>query len=202
MELLVSIGILTVILAIVISNQANYTNAAALTNLADEIGLSISQAQVYGSGVKEFSPGFGEFSASYGLTFSLLSGNNGSPNAYLYFADRDPAGATLPNKIYGGDWTCSIGGTSECLQRANISGGNYIESVCMVINLLPDDCSTPRRIDISFDRPNPQAQIIFFDNSGFQVTNVNTIGARIILRSASGLTKSILVYKTGQVSIQ
>ncbi len=200
-ELLVSISIVALIMTVVISNQANYTDRANLTNLADEIGLSISQAQAYGVSTKEFPTNPGEFNASYGLTFSLLGNPAGSSLAYLYFADR----GNPSNKRYddGGNWiTCTPGGASECLQKTNISGGNDIQSLCMIINLLADDCTTPRRIDISFDRPNTEAQIIFFNNLGNTYTNSAMIGARIILRSASGLTKSVLVYKTGQVSIQ
>lgn len=205
-ELLVSIGILAVITAIIVSNQANYTNMSALTNLADEIGLGISQAQAYGSGVREFSPGSGEFSASYGLTFSLRTSpaNSGSPTAYLYFADRDPdgAGAGLPNMFYNGDWTCATGGANECLQKVNISGGNIIESICLVLNTGGENCSAQIRADISFNRPDTEAQIIFFDSGGVQIVDATMIGAKIVLRSPSGSNKSVYVYNTGQVSVQ
>jgi prepilin-type N-terminal cleavage/methylation domain-containing protein len=203
-ELLVSLGILTVILAIILSSQSNYTNRAALTNLADEIGLSIAQAQVYGVGTKEFSVGSGEFSASYGLTFSLLGGSAGSPTAYFYFADRDPdlTGPLLPDKVYGGNWNCVPGGANECLEKVTISGGNSIQSLCVVFTSGGDDCTTPRRIDISFDRPNTEAQLIFFNSVPATYVPANMKGARITLISASGLIKSVLVYKSGQISIQ
>lgn len=193
-ELLVSVAIVTVILTVVISSQSTYTDGAALANLADEIGLTISQAQAYGTGVKEFSPGSGEFSASYGLTFSLLG--SGSNAAYLSFADRNA------NQMYDGTWSCPVGGASECLVKANISRGNYIESICVARNTGSDVCNEASRVDISFLRPNTEAQLTFFNTGGSVYSPANMKGAKITLRSPRGGTRFITVYLTGQISVQ
>src|SRR3989344_1854050 len=192
-ELLVTITIVTVILTIVVLNQSTYTDTAALSNLADEIGLTVSQAQAYGIGVKEFSPGTSNFSASYGLTFSLLS--TGSNKAYLSFADRDG------NYIYGGDWSCPVGGASECLSKSDISRGNYIESICIVRTAGADLCDVGRA-DIVFARPSTEDQTVFFNNGGQQYSPANIKGARIVLKSPHGSTRSVVVYETGQISVQ
>ncbi len=194
LELLVSIGIVVAILTVVVSNQSKYTEGAALSNLADEIGLTISQAQAYGIGVREFSPGSNDFSASYGLTFSLLG--SGSNSAYLSFADRNG------NKIYDGNWSCPVGGVSECLEKINISRGNYIESVCVVRTSGSDQCTEASRVDMSFLRPNTETQLTFFNNGGNVFSPANLKGVRIVLKSPSGLTRSVIVYQTGQVSVQ
>ena len=194
LELIISIAIVTVILTVVVLNQSTYTDGIAITNLADEISLTISQAQVYGVGVKEFSSGSSEFSASYGLSFSLLA--SGSNSAYIYFADRNGDG------VYNGDWACPIGGTSECLEKGNISRGNYIDSLCAVVTSGPDQCVTPKRIDISFSRPNTKAQIIFFNSAGASFLVAGMKGAKIILKSPKGSTRSVTVYETGQISVQ
>ena len=192
-ELVVSIAIMTVILTVVILNQSTYNDGIALTNLADEISLSISQAQAYGVGVKEFSTGSGEFSASYGLAFSLLA--SGSNSAYIYFADRNG------NSLYDGNWTCPIGGASECLGKVNISRGNYISSMCIVLTSGSDLCDVGR-VDISFTRPSTEANMLFFDTSG-QAYNPGSIkGAKITVMSPKGLSRSIIIYLTGQISVQ
>lgn len=191
MELLVSIGIAAVIITVVVLNQSKYTDGAALTNLADEISSTIAQAQVYGVGVREFSPGSSEFSASYGLSFSLLG--SGSPTAYIYFADRNG------NKIYDGDWTCPIGGTSECLGKIAISRGNSIEELCVVRDA--NEICPVGRADISFARPSTQAQLKFFNTGGSPYSPAGIRGARIRLSSPGGLTKSVIVYSTGQISV-
>lgn len=191
-ELLVSISIVSIILAVLVSSQSTYTDGAALSNLADDISATISQAQAYGIGAKEFSPGSGEFDASFGLTFSLLG--SGSNTAYLSFADRNG------NEIYDGDWSCPTGGASECLERINISRGNYIEELC-VVTAGTEVCPI-ERADISFARPSTEAQLKFFNNGGNPFNPAGIRGAKIMLRSPGGSSRSVTVYKTGQVSVQ
>ncbi|MDO8471011.1 MAG: prepilin-type N-terminal cleavage/methylation domain-containing protein [bacterium] len=192
-ELLVSIAIVSVILAVVVSSQSTYTDGVALTNLADEISSTISQAQSYGIGVREFSPSSSEFSASYGLTFSLLA--SGSDKDYLSFADRNG------DKIYNGDWSCPIGGASECREKVSITRGNHIESLCVIRTSGADICEVGRA-DISFARPSTEAQILFFNLGGLPFNPAGQKGARVVLKSPSGSTRSIIIYKTGQVSVQ
>ena len=192
-ELLITMSIAMVILTVVVLNQSKYTNENALSNLADQIGLTISQAQAYGVGVKEVSAGSSEFSASYGLSLSLLG--SGSNTAYLFFADRNG------DNIYGGDWTCPVGGVSECLEKFNISRGNYIQSLCVVYVSGADLC-TVGRLDISFVRPSTEAQLRFFDVGGNAFAPANLKGARVVVQSPAGSTRSVVIYGTGQVSIQ
>ena len=204
-ELLVSIGVMSVIFTVVILNQSKYTDGIALTNLADEISSMISQAQVYGTGVKELSTGSGEFNASYGLTFSLLGTtppldpNSGSASAYLYFADRNG------NNRYDGDWSCPTGDASECLSRIDITRGNVIEDLCEVrTSGLDDQCgNSVRRVDIIFVRPSTEARLTFFNNGGQSSSQQPTTKvARVKLRSPSGSTRSVVVYNTGQISVE
>lgn len=194
LELLVSLVIVGVILSVVVTSQSKYTDRLALTNLANEISLTLSQAQAYGSGVREFSPGSNEFNIAYGLTFSLLG--SGANNAYLYFADRDG------DDVYDGNWTCPLGGTSECLEKVNISRGNTIESICSIGTGGFENCSNPARIDISFNRPNTEAQLVFFNGSGVVYVPSNLSGVRIILRTPTTATTSVVVSTTGQISVQ
>ena len=182
------------ILTIVLSNQSTYTDHTALHNLADELSLTIAQAQAYGIAVRELTPGSSNFSASYGLTMSLLG--SGSNKAYLFFADRND------NLIYDGDWTCPIGGSSECLEKVNILRGNYIDSLCVVRTNGADQCGSVSRIDISFIRPDTEAQLKFFNNGGQSFNPPNMKGVRINLESPSGASRSLVIYSTGQISVQ
>jgi len=195
-ELMVSIAIVTVILTVIISNQSTYTDTAALAGLADEISLTISQAQVYSIGVKELSTGSQVFSSSYGLSFSLLSGNSGSNVDYIYFADRNG------DLVYSGDWLCATGGPSdECLSKTNITRGNLIQSMCVVLVSGPDVCDVGR-VDISFVRPDTEAQIKLFDLNGVAYPPTSMKGAKIMLVSPKGATRSVSVFSTGQISEQ
>lgn len=190
-ELLVSISIMVAIITVVVFGQRGYTESARLLNLADEIGLSVSQAQAYGIAVRETATGSANFNSAYGLSLTLLEA--GGSTAYIYFSDLNN------NQYYDGSLTCS---TSECMEKIIISGGNYIESFCALRTSGSDQCGGPERVDISFKRPETDASIFFF-NSGGQSYNVpNLEGVRINLRSPRGLTRSVTVYLTGQVSVQ
>lgn len=191
-ELMVSISIIVIILTVVISNQSTYTDKAALAGLADEISLTVSQAQVYSIGVKELSTGSQIFSSSYGLTFSLLSGNSGSNVDYIYFADINR------DFIYGGDWLCAGG---ECLSKTNITRGNLIQSIC-VIPVSGSDVCDVGRVDISFVRPNTEAQIRFFDSNEVVYNPISMKGVKIMLISPKGATRSVSIFSTGQISVQ
>lgn len=193
-ELLVSMGIAVSILTVVIVNQSTYIDGASLRNLADNISLSLSQAQIYSTGVKEVYTGSNEFTAAYGMEFNITS--SGNNNSYIFFADRG-----AKNRIYDNGWACPIGGASECLEKTVISNGNVISQLCHIPTSGPEDC-TIGRIDITFQRPDTNAIIVFFNMGGGQVNFSNTRGARIQVRSPAGKYNSIIVYNTGQISVQ
>lgn len=192
-EVLVSLGIVGILLSVIVSNQSFYTDVSSISNLAEEISITFSQAQAYGIAVKELTPGSSDFSASYGISFSLLS--DGSPSAYIFFADRNG------NGVYDGDWACSIGGSSECVEKLNIYRGNYIYEICAIRNGQSDLCS-PMRVDISFVRPDTEARVAFFNNGGQTMNIANMIGGKITLRSPQNISRTISVYTSGQISNQ
>ena len=197
MELLVSITIVSVILSVIIKNQSTYTDGIALTLAADEISLAISQAQAYGIGVRELSPGSNKFSFSYGLSFNILNipdPGHSQKKSYLFFADQDS------NGFYNGDSTCPVGGASECLEKFSISQGNYIYSMCFMTTYGGEDCRVGR-VDISFLRPKVETQFVFLDLDGSTLNPSDLKGVRIVLKSPKGAPMSIIIYNTGQISV-
>lgn len=193
-ELIVTLTIVTTLITVVVTNQSRYLDGAALSNLADEVGLTFSQAQAYGIAVKEVSPGSADFTSAYGLTFSLLG--SGSPTAHLFFADRNVNGS------YDGTWDCVTGGLNECLEKKDITRGNYIHQICAVRSSGGDECSGIGRVDITFVRPATQARLVFYNSSGALYVPANLLGARITFKSPGELSRSVLVYQTGQISVQ
>jgi Tfp pilus assembly protein FimT len=193
-ELMVTIVITTVIISTIVSGQSSYVDGAALSNVADEIGLTISQAQAYGIAVKELTPGSENFAISYGIALSKVGAGNNL--TYLFFADRNS------NHAYDGSWTCDVGGENECLEKKNISRGNYIDSVCVISLSDEEDCEDVGRVDVSFTRPETQAHITFFDLSETPFTPTSMKGAKIILKSPTGAARSVVVYESGNVSVQ
>ncbi len=193
-ELLVTISIVTTILTVIVMNQSKYVDSLVLGNLADELSLSIAQAQAYGIAVKELSPGSNNFSVSYGVTASVLSTTDTS--AYLFFTD------TNGNGSYDGTWTCTIGGASECVEKKNFSRGNYTYEVCAVRTIGTDECSNIGRVDITFIRPDIGARLVFYNSAGNLYTPPNLKGARITLKNPVGNSRSVIVYQSGQISVQ
>lgn len=193
-ELLVSLGIMVAILTLVLSNQSQYTEGTALTGLADDIGLDLSQAQTYGVSVREFSPGTNEFDAAYGVSFDLLT--QGGDSVYIYFADRG-----AKNGVYDSGLNCPTDANSECIERTDISRRNVINDLCYLQKSGPEQCNLGR-IDVTYARPQTEANIVFFNQNGTVLNLPNAIAARINISSSSGATRSVYVYKTGQISVQ
>lgn len=193
-EVLVTLSIVTVIITAILLNQSAYVEAASLANLSDEIATRVVQAQVYGIAVRESTPGSSDFTGSYGVILSLLSG--GSDKDYLAFVDRNS------NEIYDGGFDCEAGGFSECLEKVPILRGNYISDLCVIRSSGGDQCNTAKRVDVSFLRPVTEARIKLFNSGGQEYNPSNMIGVRLILKSPSGLTRSVAIYQSGQVSSQ
>jgi type II secretory pathway pseudopilin PulG len=193
-ELIVTISIGIAILTTVMLNQTYYTDGAALKNLADEIATSISQAQIYGLGVKELTSGSGDFTASYGVEFNIT--NTGANNEYIFFADRG-----AKNGYYESGWSCSTGGASECLEKALVKNNDIITTLCEIPSSGPENCGIGR-VAITFTRPDPEARITYFDLAGVLTSFASPKGVRIKVQSPRGATQSIIVYTTGQVSVQ
>ena len=193
-ELLVSVGIVTVILSIIVLNQRSYTESTTISNLAENMSLSLSEAQAYGLAVKEISPGTDDFTAGYGISVSMLE--QGDELGFILFTDRNDS------EHYDGDWSCDTGPSSECLEKVEFPEGYHIESFCVLRTTGADQCGEVRRADISFHRPNVEARMAFFNSGGNPFTTPNLKGVRITMESPSGLTKSVVVYTTGQLSVQ
>lgn len=194
-ELLVSLAIMAVITTVIMFNQGNYTDAAALRNAADDLGLTFTEAQTYGIAVRERQADSSDFTSAYGVSITLLE--QGAQTGYISFFDRNA------NEYYDSGWGCPPAETgSECRGKTIFPRGAYVESFCILRSSGGDICNNVSRVDVAFHRPNPEAQLMFFNSGGNQYAPANIIGALIRLRSPGGLTREVKVYNTGQISIQ
>jgi len=190
-EVLVTLGIMGVILSVILFNQRSYTEAATLLRVADELSLSIAQAQVYGLAVRESVSGSADFDSGFGVSLSFLE--SGGENGYIFFTDLNNS------QYFDGGWPC---GVPECAQKVEFPMGIRIESFCVVRTAGSDQCNNVSRADISFRRPVPDARIFLYNNGGSSYYPPHLKGVRIVLRSPSGHTRSVTAYTTGQVSVQ
>jgi prepilin-type N-terminal cleavage/methylation domain-containing protein len=188
-EMMISVAIMVIITTVIASNQSSYTSGASLKNVANDLSLSMRQAQVYGISVKEVTPGLEEFTVGYGMAFDLTAAPVGDDKSFIFFADRDVDGK------YDDTWDCPLGGTSECLDKTVLTAGNHISDLC-IIDALGENCEGITSLDISFARPAIEAKISY--NGG----SPGVRGARIELSSLDGKTNSVVVYSTGQISVR
>jgi prepilin-type N-terminal cleavage/methylation domain-containing protein len=187
-ELMVSVTIMVIISTMIAGNQSTYSSGAALKNIANDLALSLRQAQIYGISVREFSPGSNTFNVGYGVSFNTNSVPNGDTGSYVFFADRDKDGN------YDNDSACAALPGTECLDKVVFGSGNYLSDLC-TLDLNNNNVCNTGQLDITFVRPAIEARIIM---NGTQ----NNRGACIEISSKDGKVNSVLVYNTGQVSVR
>jgi len=194
-ELLVTISIFAILTGVVLFNQAKFNSSILLTNLAYDTALTIRQAQTYGINIKEFNLGGGSKFVPYGVHFDITN-----PKSFILFADTSYLSDTESGDGLYNDDDTAILSTCEnsrgCVSRYNITRGNYIYALCVDEETdLPDgDCSI-QKLDIVFQRPNPDAHIRANNN----VTELDN--ATIIIRGADGSERKVKVRSNGLIQI-
>jgi prepilin-type N-terminal cleavage/methylation domain-containing protein len=176
-ELLVVVGIFTVITTLILANHSRFNSSVLLGSLAYDIALSIREAQVYGVSVRGVST---NFQVGYGVHFS-------GANSFVLFADSYPAG--VPNKKYDAQDTI--------VSTYTLNPGHSIANFCGVDNAGAQSCSATGAIaslDIVFLRPEPDANISSPGSSPYAQ-------GIITVKSSAGQTRAITVASTGQIAV-
>lgn len=207
-EMLISAAIVVLISGVVLYNHKKFSSDIEVTNLAYKMAIDIRQAQVYSISVKEFVSGqstVSSFEVPYGLHF-----DNSYPTSYIIFADADGNGLYTGSGVANMD--CS---PPECVEKITIGRGNTIEKWCGVVWGNPGAGSCVIAgvdkyfLDMKFFRPNPDAIFRLFSrsyNTGGAVSGscggMDCTGWATCLISPSGRKKAVVVYETGQISVE
>jgi prepilin-type N-terminal cleavage/methylation domain-containing protein len=185
-ELMVTVTIMMIMTAVVLFNYNRFNDSSLLNTFAYDLSLTIRQAQVYGSAVRGTGSQNGPITTASATTFQSAYGVHfdSTPNAIpltLFFAGIGTDGASY-NTDRSGD-----------LQSYTFQRGIKINSLCVKKTGTPDPlCATS--LDIIFTRPDPEAMI------GGDVLNDE---ADIVLQNADGsLTRTVVVYSTGQIQVK
>jgi prepilin-type N-terminal cleavage/methylation domain-containing protein len=177
-ELVVVLGIFTLITGLVLANHSRFNGSVLLGSLSYNIALSIREAQVYGLSVKQFN--VSQFQVGYGIHF-----NSGELNSYSLFVDVNT------NKRYDS-------GTDTILKLYTLNNIHHLKRFCGVTVAGVETCSdsgTPiQNLDIVFFRPNPDASISSESVSGYS-------RGKITVMSDEGVERTVTVATTGQVSV-
>ena len=214
------------------ANYPGFNNKIALEVLAQDIALSIRQAQVYGISVRAANIAT-EQAPPYGVHFVGAQTDNRSiigdgARSFFFFADyngdgmfwdkngspqyeggTDLQGNCLPQTSAGG-----VGnGVVECVQGFTIKGQSAIGMICR--NLMSDTSKTMdvklrdcfvnpiSHADIVFRRPNPEAVISgWFQLTGQRETNLSDLD--VFVRSTKGAApdRMVVIWSTGQISVR
>ncbi len=194
-ELLVTISIATVLMAIVAFNYGSSNDNLAIASAAQEMAVTIRQAQSYALGVREVAQSGGVFTAGYGIFVDITT-----PTEYILFADA-PVAPPIPggNNTYDAGSGCGSGST-ECVERLVFRNGIVIDSIDAAVGTCPSS-NAARTLNIVFLRPDPELTLRFVNNGGGTICASETT-AKIVLRSPKNKTVNIVLDKSGQISIQ
>jgi prepilin-type N-terminal cleavage/methylation domain-containing protein len=219
-ELLVVLSIFAIISMTVAFNYGNYKSTTSTNVLAQNVALSIREAQGYAMGVKSAYVDGSNIFPGYGVHFNPSASGliSGSSKSFILFADIPPDDVTPANLEYdfpqgnGEDESrCDgsvLGNNNECISVNTISGGDKIVGVCANIspNMMCDNnqYSPEGSLDILFRRPNPDARFCYRQDPDQVNCSTGVSAAGVVVQSESdpGILKQIIVWNTGQISVK
>lgn len=221
-EMLVVVGIIAVVSSVIIFNYSDFSTNVSLRNLVQDVALTVRKAQTYATSVRTIDGVAGSISSrtypAYGISFSLdrrggdviVIGPNAdttSPSSkrFVLFADIPADGGALDG-LYRQDAVTPCGTLSfgnECIETFDITTADRIVGICVGDNDTstaddPYNCPTRVGVDITYRRPSPDALIMAHDSTGSRQVSY----AKIVFESAKGLRRAVLIWNTGQVSVQ
>lgn len=177
-ELMVTITIFVIITSITLTNYPKFGNKLSLDLLAQDIALSLRQAQISGSSVlgsRSGGTGSPRVFGAYGVHFEAPRSDGGSANftyPYLLFADITPTSNVMkydgPSAYdFSQELTCDEpqlsdlnngGSPNECLQRFLISGFNKVKVLCS--NFESSGVDADKRVDNCLNNPDNQIGVL------------------------------------------
>ena len=199
-ELMVTVAIFVAMTALVVAKYGSFNDGTLLTSMAYDVALALRDAQSYGSNVQGYNS-TNQFSYPYGMDFNISA-----PSQMILFADSNPS---TPDGIYT---PCTSGRSIPCdnaVTTYTLARGGLISSIC-VFNTFPsatDPCpstsSSPPSVpsvDITFQRPNPNAIITAMPRSGS--TQTWAYAAIQVEDAGKTSTRTIVIGETGEIAVQ
>ncbi len=187
-ELMVVISIFLIITGVVFANLPNFRDKSFLQLIAQEIAVTIRQAQVFGVATRVSLADFDKF-PSHGIYINLFESNN----SFIFFSDSLPSGDPPGDGLFDPNILCGQSG-SECVEKFMINGAVKIANVWGCNN---SGCNTdvgPDGATILFKRPYPEALL----NPASDYSHY-----RITIQSTKDDTreKYIDIWNTGQIAV-
>lgn len=220
-EMLVVIAIFGIIASILLFNYGDFNNNISVRTLSQEMGLAVRKAQTYATSVrKDTAAGLQDGPTVYGIAFSVRPpATDGTASAgphnkqFVLFRDSAIEGTLLTNGSYDISAEGCGSETSECKEVFSITSNDSIEKICYsdtqttTAERCFDKDTAYSQVTILFRRPSPDALFCFVSapsaTSSSCDTSIKGISSvRIELSSLKGIKKSVLIWNTGQISVQ
>ncbi len=160
LELLIVMTIMVIIVTISIVNHHKMGRHIQLENTAYNIAITIREAQVYGIHKKVREAAIPVFGASYryGVYFNRTNSVPGiSNNQFIIYLDRENDADNQFTDL--GSLNCTGVVNDECYSQILLTAGNHISGIYFYESG-GWNSSNKDSADISFMRPNPDAQIL------------------------------------------
>ena len=191
-EMLVVISIFVIVTGIVLVNLPAFRDKSSLDLVAQEIALTIRQAQVFGIGTRAF--GANAY-PSHGI---YLDPNQ--RQQFILFADLPPvSGGLLGDKLYNTALNCGQSG-SECREIFRLGGGISVEGIYRCPAAGCDSSKYTQPINIVFQRPRTDAS--FYISRRGSPTGLNAAAVKIRVQNNVGSWRDIMVTKAGHIYVE
>ncbi|MFZ2038374.1 MAG: type II secretion system protein [Minisyncoccia bacterium] len=186
-ELLVTLSIFVIVGSVILFSQSQFNGSILLSNLSYDLALTIRQAQTFGVGGKSF--GFDDTQKPrYGVHLDTTNSKS-----IVFFADLD-GGGTYDVGICP---KSTIDDNLECLETYNIKKGNSIKKICEYQGENTSCTDSYSSVDITFERPDPDA-VIYVEKTKADFSAVEIV----IGDDSDSQTRSVVVTSVGQIFIK
>ncbi len=191
-EMLVVISIFVIVTGIVLVNLPSFRDKSSLDLVAQEIALTIRQAQVFGIGTRAFG---GSVYPSHGIYLDPAQ-----TQQFVLFADLPTGpGSLLGDRLYNKALNCGQTG-SECREIFRLGGGISLEGIYRCPATGCDSSKYTQPVNIVFQRPRTDAS--FYISRRGSPTSLNTPALKIRVQNKVGSWRDIMITKAGHIYVQ
>jgi prepilin-type N-terminal cleavage/methylation domain-containing protein len=189
LELIISLAIFAFMTAFLLAKYGTFNQSVILTDLAYDTALAIQNAQASALDVQgataSGAPSTILYNNVYGIHFTAPSNN------FIYFVN--PANSTsTSSKMF----IVSGLGASSNLGIYTMKAGDTVSRIC-IISACAGGGTSVLALDVSFQRPNPDATII----GTVSGVNATSTYADITISGSDGSTRDVIIRGTGEISV-
>lgn len=188
-ELLVTLGIIVLVTGIVMVRYASFNSSVLLKSQAFITAFDLREAQSLAISVRGRSDQFYE---EYGMYFDI-----DNPTIYRLFQDDDTNGIDDPIRYQSGE---EIGVPRQLDPRfviVDLCATNSVSRTCYT------DTASMNNVAVTFKRPDFDADFYAADDGGSEtVNNIQSVEVIFAPHTNSSVSRTVIVYATGQIDVQ